>query len=44
MSQDKRNEPATVPAGVKAIAKVKGLTEEEVATAIRENFRSLFNR
>lgn len=37
-----RNEPATVPEGVKAIAKVRGMTEEEVANAIRKNFETLF--
>lgn len=43
-TQGVRNEPATVPLGVKAIAKVKGMTEEEAAGAIRENFRRLFGR
>eukprot|EP00640_Fibrocapsa_japonica_P003744 CAMPEP_0113935426 /NCGR_PEP_ID=MMETSP1339-20121228/2575_1 /TAXON_ID=94617 /ORGANISM="Fibrocapsa japonica" /LENGTH=295 /DNA_ID=CAMNT_0000937573 /DNA_START=167 /DNA_END=1054 /DNA_ORIENTATION=+ /assembly_acc=CAM_ASM_000762 len=38
-----RNEPATVPRGVAAIAKVKGVSTEEAATAIRENFKTLFN-
>lgn len=43
-TQGVRNEPATVPLGVRAIAKVKGMTEEEAAGAIRENFRRLFGR
>jgi Tat protein secretion system quality control protein TatD with DNase activity len=39
-----RNEPATVPVGVRAIAKVKGLSEEETMAAIRGNFQRLFLR
>jgi len=44
MGPDKgqRNEPATVPRGVAAIAEVKGISVEHAATSIRDNFRSLF--
>lgn len=42
--QGVRNEPATVPLGVAAIAKVKGLSEEDAAAAIRQNFQTLFKR
>ena len=42
--KDMRNEPATVPIGVAAMAAVKGITEEEAMKAIRENFRTLFAR
>jgi len=38
-----RNEPATVPRGVAAIAEVKEISVEEAAAAIRENFNKLFN-
>ena len=37
-----RNEPANVPRGVAAIARARGIPEEEAASAIRENFRVLF--
>ena len=37
-----RNEPANVPRGVAAMAKARGIPEEEMAMAIRENFRRLF--
>lgn len=39
-----RNEPATVPIGVAAMAQVKGITEEEAMLQIRANFRTLFSR
>jgi Tat protein secretion system quality control protein TatD with DNase activity len=39
-----RNEPATVPIGVAAIAREKGMGEEEAMLTIRENFRRLFGR
>ncbi len=39
-----RNEPATVPIGVKAMAQVKGISEAEAMLAIRDNFRTLFGR
>ena len=38
----KRNEPANIPVGVTAIAKARGISEEETKIAIRNNFRSLF--
>eukprot|EP00639_Heterosigma_akashiwo_P018015 CAMPEP_0206398964 /NCGR_PEP_ID=MMETSP0294-20121207/24502_1 /ASSEMBLY_ACC=CAM_ASM_000327 /TAXON_ID=39354 /ORGANISM="Heterosigma akashiwo, Strain CCMP2393" /LENGTH=281 /DNA_ID=CAMNT_0053854603 /DNA_START=144 /DNA_END=989 /DNA_ORIENTATION=+ len=38
-----RNEPATVPRGVAAIAEVKGLGVEETTAQIRDNFKRLFN-
>ena len=37
-----RNEPANVPRGVAAMAEACGLTEPDMATQIRENFRRLF--
>lgn len=42
--KDMRNEPATVPIGVAAMAQVKGIAEEEAMRAIRDNFRRLFGR
>ena len=37
-----RNDPSTVPRGIAAIAKVKGLTTEEVADIVMKNFYRLF--
>ncbi len=37
-----RNEPANVPRGVAAMAGVRGIEVDEMAAAIRENFRCLF--
>jgi len=37
-----RNEPANIPRGVAAIAKARGIAEEEAKEAIAENFRTLF--
>jgi TatD DNase family protein len=37
-----RNEPANVPRGVAAMAQVRGISPEEMAGQIRENFRRLF--
>ena len=37
-----RNEPKNVPRGVEAMAKVKGVSTDELAGQIRENFRRLF--
>jgi TatD DNase family protein len=42
--KDVRNEPNTVPIGVKVIAEVKGITEMEAMMAIRTNFRRLMDR
>ncbi|CAM9134136.1 unnamed protein product [Choristocarpus tenellus] len=44
MSPDKgvRNEPATIPRGLKAIAAVKNMTPEEAADAVRCNFSRVF--
>ena len=39
-----RNEPARVPRGVAAMALARGLPVDEMAAAIRENFRRLFGR
>jgi TatD DNase family protein len=46
MGPDKgeRNEPANVPRGVAAMALARGIPEPEMASAIRENFRTLFGR
>lgn len=46
MGPDKgqRNDPSTVPRGVAAIARVKGISEEEARNAIRANFQRLFGR
>ena len=38
----KRNEPANLPAAVKAIADIKNITCEEVHEAVRENTRKLY--
>lgn len=40
--KDERNEPATVPLGVQAIAHARGEDPTTVAVAIRDNFRRLF--
>ena len=40
----KTNEPANVPRGVAAMAEARGISEPEMAAAIRENFRRLFGR
>ncbi len=37
-----RNEPANVPRGVEAMAQARGISTEEMARAIRENFKRLF--
>ena len=42
--KDVRNEPNTVPIGIKVIAEVKGITEMEAMMAIRTNFRRLMDR
>ena len=39
-----RNEPAFVPIGVEAMARARGVRAEEMAAAVRENFRRLFGR
>ena len=39
-----RNEPANVPLGVDAMAKARGISAHEMATAVRANFRRLFGR
>ncbi|TFJ81016.1 hypothetical protein NSK_007659 [Nannochloropsis salina CCMP1776] len=39
-----RNEPATVPIGVQAMAEVKGISLEEAMNSIRENFRRLMRK
>ena len=46
MGPDKegRNEPANVPRGVEAMARARDMPPEELAQAIRENFRRLFRR
>lgn len=41
-ARDQRNEPANVLVSLKAIAKLKGLAEEEVASAVRENTLRLY--
>jgi len=38
-----RNEPANVPITIKEIAKIKGMSEEEVADQIYKNAKTLFN-
>ncbi|MCY3927495.1 MAG: TatD family hydrolase [Acidobacteria bacterium] len=40
--RDQRNEPANVVVSLKAIAELKGLEEEAVAAAVRENTRRLY--
>ena len=40
--REKRNEPANVPRGVRAMAQARGISEPEMAAAIRENFKRLF--
>ena len=44
MGPDKgvRNDPTTVPRGVAAIARAKGMEEADVKAAIRQNFMNLF--
>jgi len=37
-----RNEPANVPRGVRAMARARGISEDDMAEAIRANFRRLF--
>jgi len=37
-----RNEPANVPRGVAAMAKARNISVDEMAKAIRENFKTLF--
>ena len=37
-----RNEPSNVPRGIEAMAKARGISNEEMAQAVRENFRTLF--
>ena len=39
-----RNEPANVPIGVAAMAAARGIATDEMAVAIRGNFRRLFGR
>ncbi|MCB9729725.1 MAG: TatD family hydrolase [Deltaproteobacteria bacterium] len=39
-----RNEPANVPRGVAAMARARDISEDAMASAIRENFRRLFGR
>ncbi len=39
-----RNEPANVPRGIAAMAKARGIEAEEMASAVRDNFRTLFGR
>ena len=39
-----RNEPANVPRGVEAMAQARGISTEEMAEAIRANFKRLFGR
>jgi TatD DNase family protein len=41
--KDRRNEPAFVIESVKAIARIKGLDETEVANAIYQNYQRLFS-
>ncbi len=41
-SRDERNEPANVVVSLKAIAELKGLAEEAVAAAVRENTLRLY--
>jgi TatD DNase family protein len=40
----KRNEPAFVAATAAAVAKLKGVTAEELAAVTRENFFRLFKK
>ena len=44
MGPDKgeRNEPANVPRGIAAMAQARGMPADEMAAAVRENFRRLF--
>ena len=42
--RDARNEPANVPRGIEAMARVREMEPEALAQAIRENFRTLFRR
>jgi TatD DNase family protein len=37
-----RNEPANVPRGIEAMAKARDISIEEMAQAVRDNFRTLF--
>ncbi len=39
-----RNEPANIPRGVAAMARLKGVEEEQMRADIRDNFRRLFRR
>lgn len=39
-----RNEPANVPRGVAAMARARGIEADEMAAAIRANFKRLFGR
>jgi len=43
-ARDERNEPANVPIGVTAMAEARGIDAQEMAAAIRDNFRRLFGR
>ena len=40
--RDERNEPANVRRGIAAMATARGISVEEMASAVRENFRRLF--
>lgn len=42
IEKGERNDPSFVPRGVEAIAKIKGLSHEEMTLQIRNNFRELF--
>ena len=42
--RDARNEPANVPRGVEAMARVREMDPEALTEAIRDNFRTLFRR
>lgn len=39
---NERNEPANVPIGVAAMAKARGITTEDMAAAIAQNYQTLF--
>jgi TatD DNase family protein len=40
--KDVRNEPANVARGIRAMAKARDISEQEMASIVRENFRRLF--